>query len=72
VYITPLHPGFLTSIHTDDTFLVTQGQLLIELDETDAKIALSRAGEDLANSVRTVCQMMHEVFAYRSDIEVKS
>ncbi|MBM3207168.1 MAG: HlyD family efflux transporter periplasmic adaptor subunit [Chlamydiae bacterium] len=71
VYITPLHPGFLTSIHTDDTFLVTQGQLLVELDETDAKIGLNRANENLANAVRNVCQMMHEVFAYRSDIEVK-
>ena len=50
VYITPLHSGFLTAIHTDDTFLVKQGQLLIELDETDAKIGLDRAKEHLANT----------------------
>lgn len=71
VYITPLHPGFLTSIHTDDTFLVKQGQLLIELDETDARIGLDRAKEDLANAVRQVCQMFHSVFAYRAEIEMK-
>ena len=71
VYITPLHSGFLTAIHTDDTFLVKQGQLLIELDETDAKIGLDRAKEHLANIVREVCQMIHAVFAYRSEIEMK-
>ncbi len=71
VYITPLHSGFLTSIHTDDTFLVKQGQLLIELDETDAKIGLDRAKESLSNTVRQVCQMIHAVFAYRSEIEMK-
>lgn len=71
VYITPLHSGFLKAIHTDDTFLVEQGQLLIELDETDARIALNQASEQLANSVRQVCQMMHTVFAYRAEIEMK-
>jgi len=71
VYITPLHSGFLKAIHTDDTFLVEQGQLLIELDETDARIALNQASEQLAQSVRQVCQMMHSVFAYRAEIEMK-
>jgi membrane fusion protein (multidrug efflux system) len=71
VFITPLHPGFLKSIHTDDTFLVKQGQLLVELDETDALIALDKAKEGLANAVRQVCQMMHSVFAYRAEIEMK-
>ncbi|NDD58170.1 MAG: HlyD family efflux transporter periplasmic adaptor subunit [Chlamydiae bacterium] len=71
VYITPLHPGFVTSIHTDDTYLVKKGQLIVELDETDAKIALDQSRENLANTVRTVCQMMHSVFSYRSEIEMK-
>lgn len=71
VYITPLHSGFLKAIHTDDTFLVKQGQLLIELDETDAKIALDQAREQLAQAVRGVCQMFHSVFAYRAEIEMK-
>lgn len=71
VYITPLHDGFLTAIHTDDTYLVKRGELLVELDETDSKIALEQAQENLAQTVRQVCQMMHTVFAYLSDIEVK-
>ena len=43
VFITPLRPGFITAIHTDDTFLVKKGQLLINLDRTDSIIALNQA-----------------------------
>lgn len=71
VFITPLHPGFVTSIHTDDTFLVEKGQLLVELDKTDARLALDQAEEILAQTVREVCQAFHEVFAQKADIEVK-
>lgn len=71
VVITPLHPGFITAIHTDDTFLVTKGQLLVELDKTDASIALNRAQEELAQTVRQVCQLFHETFAYQAEIEVR-
>jgi hypothetical protein len=71
VYITPLHPGFVKAIHTDDTFLVKEGQLVVELDETDAKIAFDTATEALANTVRSVCQMVHSVFAYKAEIEMK-
>lgn len=71
VFITPLRPGFVTSIHTDDTFLVKKGQLLIELDETDSIIALDHAKENLANVVRQVCQMFHDVFAYEAEIGIK-
>src|SRR5690349_3643219 len=52
VFITPLRPGFITAIHSDDTFLVKKGQLLIELDKTDSLIALNQAKENLANVVR--------------------
>lgn len=71
VYITPLRPGFITSIHTDDTYLVKKGQLLIELDRTDSEIALSRANENLAQVVRDVCQSFHQVFAYQAEIEIR-
>lgn len=72
VYITPLHPGFVTSIHTDDSFLVKQGQLLVTLDKTDAKIALQKAEEELAQTVRNVCEMFHQVFVYRAEIDLKT
>ncbi len=71
VYITPLKSGFLTAIHSDDTFLAKQGQLLIELDKTDSIIALNLAEETLAQTVRQVCQMFHDVFATRAEIEIR-
>lgn len=71
VYITPLHPGFTTSIHTDDTYLVKKGELLVQLDETDAQISFDAAKENLAQTVRDVCQLFHQVFVYRADIEAR-
>lgn len=71
VYITPLHPGFVTSIHTDDSFLVKEGQLLITLDSTDAQIALEQASKRLAQTVRQVCELFHQVFVYRAEIDLK-
>ncbi len=71
VFITPLRPGFVTSIRTDDTFLVKKGQLLVELDRTDSLINLNRAEENLAQVVREVCQKFHQVFAYKAEIEIK-
>lgn len=71
VYITPLRPGFITAIHSDDTFLVKKGQLLIDLDKTDSLIALNQAEKNLARVVRDVCQLFHQVFVYRAEIEIK-
>lgn len=71
VFITPLRPGFIQAIHTDDTFLVEQGKLLIEMDRTDSLIALDQAKENLAQTVRNVCELFHQVFVYSADIEVK-
>lgn len=71
VFITPLRPGFVKGIYTDDTFLVEKGQLLVELDETDDQIAFDAAQEDLANAVREVCQLFHQVAAYEAEIEMK-
>lgn len=70
VYVTPLHSGFVTAIHTDDSYLVQKNSLLIELDRTDALIALEKAKEELAYTVREVCEMMHQVFADRARIDV--
>lgn len=72
VYITPLQDGFVTSIHTDDTFLVKKGQLLVTLDETDARIAFAQASDDLAQTVRQVCELFHQLSVYEAEIELKS
>jgi membrane fusion protein, multidrug efflux system len=71
VYITPLKSGFITAIHSDDTYLVQKGQVLIDLDKTDALIALDLSEKHLAQVVREVCQMFHQVFVYRAEIEIK-
>lgn len=72
VYITPLHPGFVTRIYTDDSYFVKEGDLLVSLDETDSKIALERAEEMLAQTVREVCESFHSVFAYLAEIDLKA
>jgi len=72
VYITPLHPGFVTSVLSDDSFLVREGQLLVTLDETDAKIALQKAKENLAQTVRNVCELFHQVFVYKAEVDLKT
>lgn len=69
--ITPLIDGFLTSVRTDDTYLVEKNQILFTQDETNSIIALNEAKKNLANAVRNVCQIYHEAFANESDILVK-
>lgn len=71
IFITPLQDGIVTKIHTDDTFLVDEGQVIAELDDTDAKIALSTAQDNLAKVVRELCQVFHRTFSLQSEIEVR-
>lgn len=56
VQLMPQIPGTVVEIHTDDTQLVTEGQVLIKLDQADYSIALQRAKADLGQSVRQVRQ----------------
>lgn len=69
VKVTPLENGFITAIHTDDSFYVAKGSLLIELDATDAKIQLSLAKDKLAKTVREVSQSFHQAFALAAHVE---
>ncbi len=71
VYITPLVSGFITAIHTDDTFFVKKGQLLIELDATDARIQSHSTKKKLSQVVREVCQLFHQVFVYQAELKVR-
>lgn len=69
VLLTPLQPGIIQSILTDETYLVKEGQLLIEMDPTDAEIALQAAKENLAKTIRKICQDILQVFALQSEIQ---
>ncbi|WED42252.1 efflux RND transporter periplasmic adaptor subunit [Legionella cardiaca] len=71
VRINALREGFVTSIYSDDTFLVKKGQLLVTLDETDSLIALEKAKAKLALTVREVCQAFHDVFRLKAEVGVR-
>ncbi|MFI4940110.1 MAG: biotin/lipoyl-binding protein, partial [Burkholderiales bacterium] len=54
VQVTPQVSGTVLAINADDTDLVHMGQPLIELDRSDARVALDQAKAQLAQTVREV------------------
>lgn len=54
VQITPQLAGTVLAIYADDTDYVQSGQRLIELDKSDARVALGQAEAQLAKTVRSV------------------
>lgn len=54
--ITPRVAGTVVAILADDTDSVKQGQILVKLDDTDARLALEKAEADLAETVRRMRQ----------------
>lgn len=61
VMLTPQIPGIVTTIYADDTQMVDEGQLLVELDSTDSLIRLSRSGAQLGEALRIVAKMFDQV-----------
>ena len=60
VPVMPQVAGNVLSLHVDDTQLVAAGMTLVELDPTDAKLALVRSEIQLAQTLRQVQQQMAE------------
>ena len=54
VQIVPQSAGTVIAINADDTDFVQAGQVLVQLDPADAKVALDQAEADLARTVRDV------------------
>jgi len=54
VHVTPQVAGTAVSIAADDTDLVEQGQVLVRLDDADARVQLQVAEANLAEAVRAV------------------
>src|SRR5881392_4298428 len=54
VQITPQISGTVVAIGADDTQFVKAGQMLVQLDQADAKVALDQAEAQLARTVRDV------------------
>lgn len=69
VRLTPQIDGYVVSIHTDDTKLVEEGQILVELDPSDRLIAVERAKAMLATRVREVTQLFETVYMLAGEFE---
>ena len=56
--VMPQVAGNVVTLHADDTQLVQAGMPLVEMDPTDAKLALVRSEIQLAQTLRQVQQQM--------------
>jgi membrane fusion protein (multidrug efflux system) len=68
VSITPQIMGTVVSIGAEDGMKVAAGQVLVQLDPNDAKVAYEQAVANLANTVRQVRGLYSTVSAGRADI----
>ncbi|KHN50507.1 multidrug efflux MFS transporter periplasmic adaptor subunit EmrA [Pectobacterium fontis] len=63
--------GSVTHVNVDNTDFVKQGQVLVELDPTDALLTFERAKTGLANSVRQTHQLVINNKQYQANIELR-
>ncbi|BES85998.1 multidrug resistance protein A [Pectobacterium araliae] len=63
--------GSVTHVNVDNTDFVKQGQVLVELDPTDAQQAFERAKTALANGVRQTHQLIINSKQYQANIELR-
>ncbi|OOG59293.1 HlyD family efflux transporter periplasmic adaptor subunit [Rhodanobacter sp. C03] len=71
VQITPQVPGTVVSIGADDGDLVHAGDVLVQLDPSDADVALAEAKANLANTVRKVRGLYSNVNGAQADVAVR-
>ncbi|HEX5458955.1 MAG TPA: efflux RND transporter periplasmic adaptor subunit [Steroidobacteraceae bacterium] len=71
VQITPQVAGTVVALYADDTDFVRSGELLIALDDTDARIALAQAKAALARTVRQVSQLFDTVSELQAQVRLR-
>ncbi|MBJ9863588.1 HlyD family secretion protein [Citrobacter amalonaticus] len=71
VPVTAQVSGTITDIHADNTDQIHQGDIVIRINSTDAKIALSKATAQLAATVRSVRNQYATLSELKSAIDVK-
>ena len=71
VQVTPQVPGTVVAIHADDTDFVKAGQVLVELDKADSRVALDRAESQLARAVRQVRNLFATDGQLEANVEVR-
>ena len=72
VQITPQLGGTVVSIGADDTDYVKAGQLLVQLDPADARVALEQAEAQLAQTVREVRTLYANNATLRAQVSLRS
>lgn len=71
VQVTPQISGTVIAIHADDTDSVKAGDTLIQLDDSDARIALDEAKASLAQTVREVRSLFNSNDTLRARISLQ-
>ncbi len=71
VSITAQTPGTVVAINADDGMRVRAGQVLVQLDPNDAKVALDQAEANLAATVRQVRGLYSSVESAQADIAAR-
>lgn len=71
VVVTPRVSGTVVSIFADDTDYVEQGRILVELDKTDALIALDKSIASLGQNVRQVTALLETTKQVKALIALK-
>ncbi|MFT4241575.1 MAG: HlyD family efflux transporter periplasmic adaptor subunit [Acidovorax sp.] len=72
VQITPQTGGTVVAIGADDTDYVKAGQLLVQLDPADARVALEQAEAQLAQTVREVRTLYANNATLRAQVSLRS
>ena len=71
IRITPRVAGTVVAVLADNTDHVRQGQVLVRLDDTDARLALDKAEADLAETVRRISQSFEGRSQQKANLAVK-
>jgi membrane fusion protein (multidrug efflux system) len=71
VQITPQISGTVVAIDADDTNFVNAGQVLVQLDRADAKVALDEADAQLAKTVREVRNLFATTAQLEANVQVR-
>jgi membrane fusion protein (multidrug efflux system) len=72
VEITPQAGGTVVSIGAEDGMKVVAGQVLVQLDPNDARVALEQAKANLAGTVRQVRGLYNAVEAGQADLRARN
>jgi membrane fusion protein (multidrug efflux system) len=71
IRVTPRISGTVVAVLADDTDHVKQGQVLVKLDDTDARLTLDRAEADLGETVRRISQAFESRTQQTANLAVK-